>query len=166
MTRIFLSTLSLCLLLLQLNLSKAQPGSPQKLPFTFHSLFPFFGRPEDANIPLKGPQDDLQNVPQQAADQKPQKLSPDFYIKTCPNAQKIVADALADIVKKNPGALGNLLRLQFHDCFVNVSFFLLSYTIISSIVLLKHYITIKMPLAVITWQKFHMKWNQVRRHRS
>ncbi|KAG5050748.1 hypothetical protein GYH30_002932 [Glycine max] len=119
MTRIFLSTLSLCLLLLQLNLSKAQPGSPQKLPFTFHSLFPFFGRPEDANIPLKGPQDDLQNVPQQAADQKPQKLSQDFYIKTCPNAQKIVADALADIVKKNPGALGNLLRLQFHDCFVN-----------------------------------------------
>ncbi|KAG5059235.1 hypothetical protein JHK85_000260 [Glycine max] len=119
MTRIFLTTLSLWLLVLAP--SKAEEGFPDKLPSTFHSLFPFLGRQDDLNKPQKGPNDESQqqNVPQQAADQNPQILSQDFYIKTCPNAQKIVADALAKIVKTNPGALGNLLRLQFHDCFVN-----------------------------------------------
>ncbi|KAK2427961.1 peroxidase [Trifolium repens] len=41
-----------------------------------------------------------------------------FYSGSCPNAEKIVADALAEIVKMNPNAVANLLRLQFHDCFV------------------------------------------------
>ncbi|CAL0311880.1 unnamed protein product [Lupinus luteus] len=41
-----------------------------------------------------------------------------FYSQSCPNAEKIVADELALIAKTNPNAVPNLLRLQFHDCFV------------------------------------------------
>ncbi|KAE9597002.1 putative peroxidase [Lupinus albus] len=41
-----------------------------------------------------------------------------FYSRTCPKAEKIVADAVADTFKTNPNALANVIRLQFHDCFV------------------------------------------------
>jgi peroxidase len=53
-------------------------------------------------------------------------LKQGFYSGSCPNAEKIVADTLAEIVKMNPNAVANLLRLQFHDCFVVVSFFQIS----------------------------------------
>ncbi|CAI8587554.1 unnamed protein product [Vicia faba] len=46
------------------------------------------------------------------------KLKVGFYSQTCPNAEKIVAEALAESVKINPEAVAQLLRLQFHDCFV------------------------------------------------
>ncbi|KAK7307239.1 hypothetical protein VNO77_40121 [Canavalia gladiata] len=41
-----------------------------------------------------------------------------FYNQSCPNAEQIVADTLAQIVKTNPKAVPILIRLQFHDCFV------------------------------------------------
>lgn len=44
-----------------------------------------------------------------------------FYSQSCPNAEKIVADVLAETVKTNPNAIPNVIRLQFHDCFVGVS---------------------------------------------
>ncbi|KAK7252399.1 hypothetical protein RIF29_36313 [Crotalaria pallida] len=46
------------------------------------------------------------------------KLKVGFYSETCPNAEKIVAEELALIVKRNPNAVPNILRLHFHDCFV------------------------------------------------
>ncbi|CAK8537085.1 unnamed protein product [Lathyrus sativus] len=46
------------------------------------------------------------------------KLKQGFYSQTCPDAEKIVAGALAEIVKVNPEAVAHLVRLQFHDCFV------------------------------------------------
>lgn len=126
MSRIFLTTLSL-LLLLQLAASFAADEQPvnNKLPFGFHSLFPFLGREEDVNRDVNEPKEQVPVDPQiqpQLGITNPSNLREDFYLKSCPNAEKIVTDAFAEIYKQNPGAIGNFLRLQFHDCFVNVSF--------------------------------------------
>lgn len=44
-----------------------------------------------------------------------------FYSESCPTAEKIVAKALVEVMRSNPNAVANLIRLQFHDCFVVVS---------------------------------------------
>ncbi|KAL2321138.1 hypothetical protein Fmac_030107 [Flemingia macrophylla] len=113
MTRIFVVTLSLLLLLLAP--SKAEEGPPI-LPFHFHSLFPFLGNSDDL------PEIDPKKVPpvdQTAPAEVSKSLKLDFYKSSCPNAEKIVADAFREIVKANSGAIANFIRLQFHDCFVN-----------------------------------------------
>ncbi|XP_015964990.1 peroxidase C1C-like [Arachis duranensis] len=45
-------------------------------------------------------------------------LSVGFYDRSCPNAEKIVADWLAELIKTNPSAPANIIRLAFHDCAV------------------------------------------------
>jgi peroxidase len=50
-----------------------------------------------------------------------QTLRVGYYNKTCPSAESIVFDEVqkaSNLDKKTPAAL---LRLHFHDCFVNVS---------------------------------------------
>ncbi|KAJ3698616.1 hypothetical protein LUZ61_002321 [Rhynchospora tenuis] len=42
-----------------------------------------------------------------------------FYNKTCPNAETIIRDEVIDILKKAKTLAGPLLRMFFHDCFVN-----------------------------------------------
>jgi len=123
MPRTFLTRLSL--LLLVLAPSEAWPGPLSKFP----SLFPFLGRPEESNTAITGDsaKDRKQfndrtpySSPQNAV-HAPGKLAQGFYDKTCPDVEKIVSKAFAQIVRENPGAIGNIIRLQFHDCFVNVS---------------------------------------------
>ncbi|XP_054817792.1 peroxidase 5-like [Prosopis cineraria] len=46
------------------------------------------------------------------------KLQEDFYGQSCPKAEQIVADQVAQVAKTNPDAIAALIRLQFHDCFV------------------------------------------------
>ncbi|KAG2240861.1 hypothetical protein Bca52824_097034 [Brassica carinata] len=41
-----------------------------------------------------------------------------FYSETCPSAESIVRDVVQQAVTKDPGNAAVLLRLQFHDCFV------------------------------------------------
>ncbi|XP_027362832.1 peroxidase 28-like [Abrus precatorius] len=112
MTRIFLT--SLLLFHLFLVPSKAAEGlhNPQ-LPFRFPFPFGFPGRVEEP------PQEYEQD---KTDDKQTNQLNPNlregFYSDTCPNAEKIVADVLANTIKKNPNAVANLIRLQFHDCFV------------------------------------------------
>ncbi|GAU47107.1 hypothetical protein TSUD_403400 [Trifolium subterraneum] len=46
------------------------------------------------------------------------QLSPTFYSKTCPNVSSIVTDILTNVSKTDPRMLASLVRLHFHDCFV------------------------------------------------
>lgn len=43
-----------------------------------------------------------------------------FYSETCPPAESIVRDVVQQAVTNDPGKAAVLLRLQFHDCFVEV----------------------------------------------
>nr|GMC84098.1 cationic peroxidase 1-like [Ipomoea batatas] len=47
------------------------------------------------------------------------QLSANFYSKTCPNALSIIQTAVANAVKSEARMGASLLRLHFHDCFVN-----------------------------------------------
>lgn len=46
-------------------------------------------------------------------------LSPSFYDKTCPQALSIVKSTVIQAISKKPRIGASLLRLHFHDCFVN-----------------------------------------------
>ncbi|KAK1670575.1 hypothetical protein QYE76_058734 [Lolium multiflorum] len=47
-----------------------------------------------------------------------QGLSFDFYRRSCPRAETIVQEYVKDAVRKDVGIAAGLLRLHFHDCFV------------------------------------------------
>ncbi|CAN1240638.1 Peroxidase 4 [Linum grandiflorum] len=46
-------------------------------------------------------------------------LSPEYYLKTCPKAPAIVKAGVAAALKNETRMGASLLRLHFHDCFVN-----------------------------------------------
>lgn len=48
------------------------------------------------------------------------ELSTDYYAKICPNLEKIVLDVVTQKVKSGPIPAPGVIRLFFHDCFVNV----------------------------------------------
>ncbi|KAL4620604.1 hypothetical protein ACB092_06G167400 [Castanea dentata] len=47
------------------------------------------------------------------------QLSPNFYATTCPNLQTLVQNAMRQAVTKEARMGASILRLFFHDCFVN-----------------------------------------------
>ncbi|KAK9285740.1 hypothetical protein L1049_024939 [Liquidambar formosana] len=46
-------------------------------------------------------------------------LLPGFYSKTCPQAEFIVRDVMSKSMVREPRSAASVMRLQFHDCFVN-----------------------------------------------
>ncbi|KOM53174.1 hypothetical protein LR48_Vigan09g183300 [Vigna angularis] len=46
------------------------------------------------------------------------QLDPWFYDTTCPNVSSIVTDVLSNVSQSDPRMLASLIRLHFHDCFV------------------------------------------------
>ncbi|GFP97490.1 peroxidase 39 [Phtheirospermum japonicum] len=73
------------------------PGEPQPIP-----------GPEEPQ-PIPGPEE-----PQPT----PGALQEGFYQQSCPQAEKIVNEALNKILQKDPTIAPALVRLFFHDCFV------------------------------------------------
>lgn len=49
-----------------------------------------------------------------------QALKVGFYKKTCPHAESIILEEMKKVLLVAPSLAGPLLRLHFHDCFVNV----------------------------------------------
>ncbi|OVA03712.1 Plant peroxidase [Macleaya cordata] len=47
------------------------------------------------------------------------QLSPTFYSTTCPNLETIVRNAMTQAISSGPRIAASILRLHFHDCFVN-----------------------------------------------
>ncbi|CAO2205206.1 unnamed protein product [Urochloa humidicola] len=54
-----------------------------------------------------------------AVAQQQQQLSPGFYDATCPGVQGVVRRGVARAVRREPRMGASILRLFFHDCFVN-----------------------------------------------
>ncbi|KAL5102261.1 hypothetical protein RYX36_006588 [Vicia faba] len=51
------------------------------------------------------------------------KLTPNYYDRICPKALPIIKLAVKQAIYREPRIGASLLRLHFHDCFVNSSFF-------------------------------------------
>ena len=57
-------------------------------------------------------------------------LSPQFYAKSCPRALATIKSAVTAAVRSEPRMGASLLRLHFHDCFVQASpLYLLYYSL-------------------------------------
>lgn len=50
------------------------------------------------------------------------QLSANFYSKSCPSALSIIKSGVISAIKAETRMGASLLRLHFHDCFVNASF--------------------------------------------
>lgn len=51
-----------------------------------------------------------------------EQLFPDFYDAVCPQALPMIKTVVELAIKREPRMGASLLRLHFHDCFVNVSY--------------------------------------------
>ncbi|XWS22109.1 hypothetical protein CRYUN_Cryun29cG0006400 [Craigia yunnanensis] len=59
-------------------------------------------------------------------------LSSNFYAKTCPKALATIKSAVNSAVSNEARMGTSLLRLHFHDCFVNASLVLLHLSILTA----------------------------------
>ena len=55
------------------------------------------------------------------ADAAARDLKVGYYADTCPGAEEAVREAMARALAREPRSVASVMRLQFHDCFVNVS---------------------------------------------
>jgi len=63
----------------------------------------------------------LAGVPWLVVAQDPSKLSLEYYSKTCPNVEHVVRTEMECLVRADTRNAALMLRLHFHDCFVQVS---------------------------------------------
>lgn len=57
------------------------------------------------------------------------QLSPTFYNETCPNVTDIVSAVITNASQTDPRIGASLIRLHFHDCFVQVCTSLLLFSL-------------------------------------
>jgi len=63
----------------------------------------------------------LAGVPWLVVAQDPSKLSLEYYSKTCPDVEHVVRTEMECAVRADTRNAALMLRLHFHDCFVQVS---------------------------------------------
>ncbi|MED6217665.1 hypothetical protein PIB30_019797 [Stylosanthes scabra] len=73
--------------------------------------------PQAAGAATKGAEANSYNKPGEGVN-KGEGLVVGFYDKSCPQAEKIVRQWLQNVLKSNPYATANIIRLAFHDCAV------------------------------------------------
>lgn len=78
------------------------------------------------------------------------QLSPTFYDQTCPSLQRIVRSTMIRSVNREPRLGASILRLFFHDCFVNVP---TSTTLNLSMYLSINYLSIYLFLPTHTYEQ-------------
>lgn len=61
------------------------------------------------------------------------QLSSTFYSTTCPNVSSIVTGVVQQALQSDPRIGASLVRLHFHDCFVDVSLYALSSRVLNPI---------------------------------
>lgn len=49
------------------------------------------------------------------------QLQPGLYDRACPGAESAVREVVRQAMAREPRSAASVMRLQFHDCFVNVS---------------------------------------------
>lgn len=54
-----------------------------------------------------------------------------YYSETCPRAEIIVREVMRRAKAREPRSVASVMRLQFHDCFVNVRFTSLKLLVLS-----------------------------------
>lgn len=64
------------------------------------------------------------------------QLNATFYSNTCPNVSSIVKNAVQQALQSDSRIGASLIRLHFHDCFVNVNFIQLHFIFFKNIILL------------------------------
>jgi len=64
-------------------------------------------------------------------------LLPYFYYKVCPKALPTIKRIVQDAVRQERRMGASILRLHFHDCFVNVSLFSCTHSFWLAIILLR-----------------------------
>lgn len=65
-------------------------------------------------------------------------LFPQFYQFSCPQANDIVISVLQQAIAREPRAAASLLRLHFHDCFVQVIFKFKGLSLFTKIIYCRH----------------------------
>jgi len=58
------------------------------------------------------------------------QLDPHFYGKTCPQLHFIAFKVLRKVAKKDPRMPASIIRLHFHDCFVQVCFYYICFALV------------------------------------
>ena len=74
-----------------------------------------------------------------------QQLDVGYYSKTCPAAEDIVRNETAAAVRESPDLAAALLRLHYHDCFVQVPAYSFLFLCASSLILHYCYIHNNIP---------------------
>ena len=77
------------------------------------------------------------------------QLSTSFYDKTCPQVFDIATNTIVNALRSDPRIAASILRLHFHDCFVNVRYNII-FNILTYTIRLNNYFQLKKNILAYT----------------